>query len=207
MKITILTLFPEMYNDFLNTSIVKRIIAKKLVEVELVNIRDFSNDKHKHVDDTPYGGGAGMLISAEVLERALNSVKTQDSYVLLTSPKAMPFKQSDARRLSRFDHLVIVCGHYEGIDYRFEELVDEKVSIGDYILTGGELPSMVVTDAVMRLIDEGISKDSLNQESYDNKLLEYPQYTRPYDLHGNVVPSVVTNGNHTEIVRYNFKMS
>ena len=207
MKITILTLFKEMYEGFLNTSIIKRIINKGLVEVKIVDIRDYSLDKARHVDDTPYGGGAGMLMKVDVVHRAIMDNTSSDSYVLLTSPKAKPFTEEDAKRLSLKDDLVIVCGHYEGIDKRIEKYVDENISIGDYILTGGELPSMVVMDSIMRLIDEAISEESLNEESFDNGLLEYPQYTRPFEYDGEEVPEVLTSGNHKNIKRYNLKMA
>ncbi len=207
MKITILTLFVEQFNSFLNTSIIKRIIDKGLVEVKVVDIRDYSLDIHRHVDDTPYGGGAGMLMKVDVLVRALKDNQNPSSYVLLTSPKAKPYKQEDAYRLSKKEDLIIVCGHYEGIDARFEDYVDENVSIGDYVLTGGELAAMVVMDSIMRLLDEGISADSLKEESYTNGLLEYPQYTRPVEFEGKEVPFVLTNGNHEEIRKYNLKMS
>lgn len=207
MKITILTLFVEQFNSFLNTSIIKRIIDKGLVEVKVVDIRDYSLDVHRHVDDTPYGGGAGMLMKVDVLVRALKDNLNPSSYVLLTSPKAKPYKQEDAYRLSKKEDLIIVCGHYEGIDARFEDYVDENVSIGDYVLTGGELAAMVVMDSIMRLLDEGISADSLKEESYTNGLLEYPQYTRPVEFEGKGVPFVLTNGNHEEIRKYNLKMS
>ena len=207
MKITILTLFVEQFNSFLNTSIIKRIIDKGLVEVKVVDIRDYSLDVHRHVDDTPYGGGAGMLMKVDVLVRALKDNLNPSSYVLLTSPKANPYKQEDAYRLSKKEDLIIVCGHYEGVDARFEDYVDENVSIGDYVLTGGELAAMVVMDSIMRLLDEGISADSLKEESYTNGLLEYPQYTRPVEFEGKEVPFVLTNGNHEEIRKYNLKMS
>lgn len=207
MKIKILTLFPEMYKDFLNTSIISRIIEKGIAQVELVNIRDYSLDKHKHVDDTPYGGGAGMLMKVDVLDRCLKDNSNDKSHILLTSPKSKPLTQNDLIRFSKMDEIVIVCGHYEGIDYRVEKLCDEKVSIGDYILTGGELPSMVLIDGILRLLDDSISKESLKEESYDNGLLEYPQYTRPYDYEGNKVPDVLVNGNHKDIHRYNLKQS
>lgn len=207
MKITILTLFPEMYNGFLNSSIIKRIIDKGLAEVKTVDIRDYSNDKHRHVDDTPYGGGAGMLMKVDVAHRALKANSNENSYVLLTSPKANPLKQTDLLRLLEKDEIVIVCGHYEGIDSRFEKYVDEKISIGDYILTGGELASMVVTDGLLRLIDEGINADSLKEESFNDGLLEYPQYTRPVEYDGDTVPEVLQNGNHKEIRKFNLKNS
>ena len=206
MKIRIFTLFPEMYEGFLNSSIISRIIDKGLVEIKIINIRDYSFDKHKHVDDTPYGGGAGMLMKVDVLHNALiNNIDLDKTYAILTSPKAKPLKQEDLLRLSKLDDIAIVCGHYEGIDYRFEKYMDEKISIGDYVLTGGELPSMVLIDGILRLLDESISKDSLKEESYTNGLLEYPQYTRPVEYNGDKVPEVLMNGNHKEIRRFNLK--
>ncbi|MBQ0036266.1 MAG: tRNA (guanosine(37)-N1)-methyltransferase TrmD [Firmicutes bacterium] len=207
MKITVLTLFKEMYDGFLNSSIIKRIIDKQLVEINIVDIRDYSNDKHRHVDDTPYGGGAGMLMKVDVVHRALLDNKSDSSHILLTSPKAKPLVQKDLERLSKLDDIVIVCGHYEGIDYRIEKYCDEKVSIGDYVLTGGELASMVLIDGILRLLDEGISSASLLEESYNNGLLEYAQYTRPYEYEGDIVPEVLANGNHKEIKRFNLKSS
>lgn len=205
MKITVLTLFKEQFEGFLNTSIIKRILAKDLVDVKIVDIRDYSIDKHRHVDDTPYGGGAGMLIRVDVLANAIMDNKSANTHVLLTSPKAKPYTQKDAKRLLQYDDLMIVCGHYEGVDHRINDYIDENISIGDYILTGGELASMVVMDSIMRLIEEGISADSLKEESFDNSLLEYPQYTRPFDYKGKQVPFVLTNGNHEEIRKYNLK--
>ena len=208
MKITVLTLFPEMYEGFLNASIIKRILAKGLAEIKIVNIRDYSMDKHHHVDDTPYGGGAGMLMKVDVVHRALlDNISNDYTYTVLTSPKAKPLKQENLVRLSKLDEFVIICGHYEGIDYRIEKYVDEKVSIGDYILTGGELPSMVMIDGILRLLEEGISSDSLKEESFNDGLLEYPQYTRPVEYNGDRVPDVLQNGNHKEIARYNLKMA
>ena len=208
MKITVLTLFPEMYEGFLNASIIKRILAKGLAEIKIVNIRDYSMDKHHHVDDTPYGGGAGMLMKVDVVHRALlDNISNDYTYAVLTSPKAKPLKQEDLVRLSKLDEFVFICGHYEGIDYRIEKYVDEKVSIGDYILTGGELPSMVMIDGILRLLEEGISSDSLKEESFNDGLLEYPQYTRPVEYNGDRVPDVLQNGNHKEIARYNLKMA
>ncbi|MBQ9425331.1 MAG: tRNA (guanosine(37)-N1)-methyltransferase TrmD [Erysipelotrichaceae bacterium] len=208
MKITVLTLFPEMYEGFLNASIISRIIEKGLAEIKVVNIRDYSTDKHHHVDDTPYGGGAGMLMKVDVVHRALlDNISNDYTYTILTSPKARPLKQEDLVRLSKLDEFVIICGHYEGIDYRIERYVDEKISIGDYILTGGEIPSMVLIDGVLRLLDEGICSDSLKEESYNEGLLEYPQYTRPVEYNGDRVPDVLQNGNHAQIRRYNLKMA
>lgn len=205
MKITVLTLFKEMYDGVLNSSIIKRIIEKGIAEVELVDIRDYSKDKHRHVDDTPYGGGAGMLMKVDVVADAIKANKQENSHVLLTSPKAKPLCQDDLLRLSKLDNIMIVCGHYEGIDYRIEDYCDELVSIGDYVLTGGEIPSMVLIDGILRLLDEGISSESLLEESYTNGLLEYPQYTRPYEYDGKVVPEVLANGNHKQIRDYKLR--
>ena len=205
MKITVLTLFKDMYKGFLNASIIHRILEKKLAEIEIIDIRDYSFDKHRHVDDTPYGGGAGMLMKVDVVHHAIKENRSENTHIILTSPKSRPLKQEDLVRLSKEDEILIVCGHYEGIDYRIEKYVDEKISIGDYILTGGELPSMVLIDGILRLLDEGISSDSLKEESFNNSLLEYPQYTRPVEYDGERVPDVLQNGNHAQIRRYNLK--
>ncbi len=205
MKITVLTLFKEQFEGFLNTSIISRILKKNLCEVKIVDIRDYSIDKHRHVDDTPYGGGAGMLIRVDVLANAIMDNKGNNTHVLLTSPKAKPYTQKDAYRLLEKEDIMIVCGHYEGVDDRISDYIDENISIGDYVLTGGELAAMVVMDSIMRLINEGISSDSLKEESYTDGLLEYPQYTRPFEYNGKEVPFVLTNGNHKEIKRFNLK--
>ena len=207
MKIRVLTLFKDMYEGFLNTSIIHRILEKKLAEIEIIDIRDYSFDKHRHVDDTPYGGGAGMLMKVDVVHRAIKDNSNVKTHAILTSPKSNPLKQEDLVRLSKEEDILIICGHYEGIDCRIEKYVDEKVSIGDYILTGGELPSMVLIDGILRLLDEGISSDSLKEESFNNGLLEYPQYTRPIEYDGERVPDVLQNGNHAEIRKYNLKMA
>lgn len=207
MRITVLTLFKEQFDSFLNTSIISRILEKELCEVRVVDIRDYSKDKHRHVDDTPYGGGAGMLMRVDVLAAAIRANRNDDTYVLLTSPKAKPYEEKDAYRLLEKEDLMIVCGHYEGVDDRISDFIDENISIGDYVLTGGELPAMVVMDSIMRLINEGISSESLKEESYTDGLLEYPQYTRPFNFEGKEVPFVLTNGNHKEIKRYNLKGS
>lgn len=207
MRITVLTLFKEQFDSFLNTSIISRILEKELCEVKVVDIRDYSKDKHRHVDDTPYGGGAGMLMRVDVLADAIRANRNDDTYVLLTSPKAKPYEEKDAYRLLEKEDLMIVCGHYEGVDDRISDFIDENVSIGDYVLTGGELPAMVVMDSIMRLINDGISSESLKEESYTDGLLEYPQYTRPFNFEGKEVPFVLTNGNHKEIRRFNLKGS
>lgn len=207
MKITVLTLFKEMYESYLNTSVISRIIKKGLIDIDVVDIRDYAYDTSRHVDDTPYGGGPGMLMKVDIVYDAIKNNSRNNSYILLTNPKAKPFKQEDAIRLSKMDDIVIVCGHYEGIDSRIEEFVDEKISIGDYILTGGELPSLVVIDTISRLLDEGINSLSLKEESFNDSLLEYPQFTRPAEFKGLKVPEVLMNGNHKEIRKYNIKNS
>ena len=207
MRITVLTLFKEQFDSFLNTSIISRILEKELCEVRVVDIRDYSKDKHRHVDDTPYGGGAGMLMRVDVLADAIRANRNDGTYVLLTSPKAKPYEENDAYRLLEKEDLMIVCGHYEGVDDRISDFIDENISIGDYVLTGGELPAMVVMDSIMRLINEGISSESLKEESYTDGLLEYPQYTRPFNFEGKEVPFVLTNGNHKEIKKFNLKGS
>lgn len=203
MKIDILTLFPEMFDAVLKSSILGKAIEKGILRVGIINIRDFSKDRHKRVDDYPYGGGAGMVMMPQPLYDAIKSVKDEspDARVILTSPRGKPFGQEMARLLSKEPHLVIVCGHYEGIDQRIiDTMVDEEISIGDYILTGGELPAMVIVDAVARLLPGAIGSPlSLEQESFTDGLLEYPQYTRPADFLGMKVPEVLLSGNHKKI--------
>ena len=190
---------------FLSESIIKRAIQKGLVEIEIINIRDYSKHNNNQVDDTPYGGGAGMLLQIEPIDLALQSVRSDNSFVLLTSPKAKPFNQLKAREYANKEHIVIICGHYEGFDARVETLVDDRLSIGDFILTGGELAAMVVVDSVVRLLNDAISKDSLDVESFDNNLLEYPQYTKPPVYKGMKVPDVLLSGHHKNIQRYRLK--
>jgi len=207
MKITILTLFPEMYEGFLNTSIIKKAILKELVEVELIDIRPFSKSKTRRVDDYPFGGGQGLVMAVQPIKDALSSVKKTDSYVVMTSASGNTFTQAKARSLSQQDHLIILCGHYEGFDERLVQLCDEEVSIGDYVLTGGELPSMVISDAIIRLKEGVIKEASHRDESYEQNLLEYPQYTRPEHLEEGDVPPVLMNGNHEAIRKYRLKES
>lgn len=192
MKFSILTLFPEMFAG-LNTSILKRAADKKLIQIEYVNIRDFSKNKHKKVDDTPYGGGAGMVIMPDVVYDAYESVKTDKSKVIYLSPKGTTLNQKKVEDLSHEEHIILICGHYEGIDQRvIDEIVDEEISIGDYVLTGGEIPAMVLVDTVSRYVDGVIAKESREEESFSkDDLLEYPQYTRPEEFHGMKVPEVL----------------
>ena len=202
MKIDILTLFPSMFEGFLNESIIKRAIDKKIVEINIHNIRDYSQDKHKKVDDYPFGGGAGMVLMCEPVFLAIEDVKTEDSIVIMMTPSGKTFNENIAYDLSTKKHIILLCGHYEGFDERIKSIVDMELSIGDYVLTGGEIPSMAITDAVVRLIPGAINKESLVSESFTDDLLDYPQYTRPADFRGMKVPEVLLSGHHENIRRY-----
>lgn len=208
MKIDILTLFPEMFEP-LKSSILGRALDKELFTLNLINIRDFSLDKHKKVDDYVFGGGDGMLMTPQPLYDAIMSVKTDKSYVVYMSPKGTMLTQKKVISLANnIEHLIIVCGHYEGIDERIIELcIDEQISIGDYVLTGGELPAMVLVDSVLRYIPDVLHNDtSVVDESFSDNLLEYPQYTRPREFMGLTVPDVLLNGNHKEIEKWKMDM-
>lgn len=202
MRISILTLFPEMFAGFLNTSIIKRAIEKNKVTFDLVNIRDFAKNSYGQVDDTPYGGGSGMVMMIEPVVAAINSVKTDDSFIILMTPSGIPFKQAVALDLRDKKHLILVCGHYEGIDERILNYVDMELSIGDYILTGGEIPSMVVSDAIIRLLDGVIKQESYEEESFSRNLLDYPTYTKPAIYDGLEVPEVLLSGHHANIEKW-----
>lgn len=200
MRISILTLFPEMFIGPFNQSIIKKAQEKNLVEINLVNIRDFATDTHKTVDDRPYGGGVGMILKVDILQKALSS--QGKGHRILLSPKGKRYTQVDAKRLSREKHLILICGHYEGVDARIENYVDEIISIGDYVLTGGEIPAMAVTDAVTRLIPGVLKKEATQNESFQQALLEYPQYTRPEAFRGQKVPEILLSGNHAQIANW-----
>lgn len=191
MKFSVLTLFPEMF-EALNQSIIGRAKEKNLIDINLVNIRDFSKNKHKKVDDTPYGGGAGMVMKADVVYDAYKSLDTAKAKVIYMSPQGKTLNQSKVEELSKEKHLIILCGHYEGIDQRvIDKIVDEEISIGDYVLTGGELPAMVLIDSVSRYNEGVLAQESIEEESFSNGLLEYPQYTRPEVFEGVRVPEVL----------------
>jgi tRNA (guanine37-N1)-methyltransferase len=210
VKIDILTLFPEIIQAYLDHSIIKRAIETEKIQVQVINFRDYSTNKHNKVDDYPYGGGAGMLLSVQPIYDALQDLnQTGDTKVLLTTPTGTPFSQPVAERLKDELHLVIICGHYEGIDDRVREhLVDEEISIGDYVLTGGELAALVILDGVSRLIPEVLNKEASHMgDSFSTRLLEYPQYTRPAEFKGMKVPDVLISGNHQLIERYRMKES
>ena len=205
MNFDVLTLFPEMF-DAVKQSIIGRAIENNLININLINIRDFSKDKHKHVDDTPYGGGAGMVLRPDVVYDAYKSIENHvNKKVIYLSPKGKVLNQKIAKELAKEDNLILLCGHYEGIDERvLSKIVDVEISIGDYVLTGGELPAMVLIDTVSRYVDNVLNKESVKEESFSNNtnLLEYPQYTRPAIFEGMEVPGVLTSGNHQEIEKW-----
>ena len=202
MKIDILTLFPEMFDGFLNTSIIKRAIDDGHVNIQVHNFRDYSLDKHKRVDDYPYGGGAGMVLMCEPIFRAIETLKKEDTIVIMLTPSGIPFKQKIAIDLSKQKHIILLCGHYEGFDERIRTIVDMEISIGDYVLTGGEVPAMAITDAITRLIPGVITEESLDSESFNDNLLDYPNYTRPEVFRGMKVPEVLLSGHHKNIDKY-----
>lgn len=199
MKFDVLTLFPEMFEP-IRHSILEKASKKNLIDITITNIRDFSNNKHKKVDDTPYGGGAGMVMMPEIVYDSYTHVKTEEAKVIYMSPKGNTLNQNKVKQLSKEKHLIILCGHYEGIDQRvLDEIVDEEISIGDYVLTGGEIPAMVLIDTVSRYVEGVLSEESIQEESFANGLLEYPQYTRPEIYHDREVPEVLLSGNHQNI--------
>ena len=207
MKITILTLFPEMFDSFQSSSIIKKAILNSMVEIEVVNYRDFTADKHQRVDDYPYGGPQGMVLMCQPIVSALENVKTADSTTILITPKGSTFKQHDARMLAKLKHLILVCGHYEGFDERIRKYVDIEISLGDFIMTGGEIGALAISDAVIRLLDGVIKLESHQDESFEEGLLEYPQYTRPIDFNGDLVPEVLISGHHEKIRQWRLKHS
>lgn len=202
MKFDVLTLFPEMFEP-LKTSIIGKAVEKKLIDINIVNIRDFSEDKHKKVDDTPYGGGAGMIMKPDVVYQAYQSIKADHAKVIYLSPQGKPLNQQKVEDLSKESHLILLCGHYEGIDQRvLDKIVDEEISIGDYVLTGGEIPAMVLIDSVSRYVEGVLKQDSIQEESFSNGLLEYPQYTRPEIFEGEAVPEILLSGHHENIEKW-----
>ena len=203
MIIDVITIFPEMFTGIINSSIIKRTIEKELIKINVHDFRDFTTNKHKKVDDTIYGGGAGMLIQCQPVIDTLKSIDGyQNAYKIITSAQGNTFNQEKAKQLSNIEHLIIICGHYEGIDNRVLNYVDEEISIGDYILTGGEIPALVIMDSIIRLLPEAITDMSIIDESFETGLLEYPQYTKPYEYDGYKVPDVLISGNHEEIRKY-----
>ena len=202
MKFDVLTLFPEMF-EILNQSIIGKAIEKDLINIQITNIRDFSKDKHKKVDDTPYGGGAGMVMKPDVVYDAYKSINDKNAKVIYMSPQGKELNQKKVEELAKESHLIILCGHYEGIDQRvLDKIVDEEISIGDYVLTGGEIPAMVLIDSVSRYVKGVLKEESIKEESFSNGLLEYPQYTRPEEFEGMKVPEVLLSGHHENIDKW-----
>lgn len=207
MKITVLTLFPEFFNSFCSTSIIKRAIQQKQVEFETIDFRAYTIDKHNKVDDTPCGGGQGMVLMCQPIIDCIKDIKTADSLVVMMSPQGRTFTQSIAHDFCNCSHLILLCGHYEGFDERIRSYVDMEVSIGDFVLTGGEGAALIISDAVIRLLDNVIKEDSHADDSFENGLLEYPQYTRPIEYDGKSVPEVLLSGHHANIHNWRLKQS
>jgi tRNA (guanine37-N1)-methyltransferase len=202
MIIDIVTIFPEFFDTFLGTSIIKRALESKLVEINLHQLRDYSHNKHKKIDDTPYGGGVGMLMQFPPFYDVIHKLKGEQTKVILLSPQGKLFNQETAKSLAQSNHLILLCGHYEGIDARVESLIDMELSIGDYVLTGGEIPAMIVADTVSRLLPGVIHEDSSLEDSLQNGLLKFPQYTKPDHYKGFDVPEVLLSGNHQNIEKW-----
>lgn len=207
MKIKILTLFPNMFTGILGESILKRAIEAGICSVDVVDMRQYSLDKHHHVDDTPCGGGAGMILACDVVDRAIQANSSDSTFKILMTPQGRPYHQSIAEELALKEEILLICGHYEGFDERIRGYVDDEISIGDYVLTGGELPAAILCDSIIRLLDHAIRKESSEDDSFSNGLLEYPQYTRPVEYKGEKVPEVLINGNHKLIREFRLKES
>ncbi len=207
MKIDILTLFPDMFKGVFDESIIKRAIFEKRVEINIINFRDFTKDSHNKVDDTPYGGGAGMVLMPQPIFDCVKSLKTPFSKVILLTPDGISYKQDIAYNLCKEKHLILICGHYEGFDERIRSLCDMELSIGDYVLTGGEIPAMVIVDSVVRLLPGVINEESSNNDSFNNNLLDYPTYTKPRVYEGMKVPEVLLSGDHKKIAEYRMQES
>ncbi len=205
MKIDILTLFPNLFTNFLTESIMKRAQEKNLIKINVINFRDYTPLNNGQVDDTPYGGGPGMVIRCEPIFACLDEIKTKDSYVIMLSPSGQTFNQARAVKLSKKKHIILLCGRYEGFDERIKTLVDLELSIGDFVLTGGEVPAMAVVDAITRLIPGVINEESLVSESFTDHLLDYPTYTKPSEYRGLKVPEVLLSGDHAKIAEYRQK--
>ena len=207
MKITVLTMFPQLFDGFRGGPVVQRAIRKGILELEIVDIKEFAPGSFRHIDDSPFGGGAGMVMRCQPVLDALKSVKGEKSVSAAMSPAGRLFDQKTARRYAQLDHLILLCGHYEGMDERIYRHVDEEISIGDYILTGGEIAAMAVSDAVIRLLPGAIRGESTSEESFENGLLEYPQYTQPAVYEGEAVPEVLLSGNHEKIRKWRLRES
>ena len=202
MRIDILSLFPNMFDGFLNESIIKRVIRDKKVEINVINFRDYTPLNNGQVDDTIYGGGPGMLLRCEPIFECIDKIKTQNSKIVILSPDGRTYDEDCAKEFAKIEHLILICGHYEGFDERIKSLADYIISIGNFVLTGGEIPAMAITDSVVRLIPGVINKESLESESFEDGLLDYPSYTKPSEYRGMKVPEVLLSGNHAEIEKW-----
>ena len=207
MRIDVLTLFPDMFDGVFNESIIKRAIDDKKVEINLINFRDYTLDPHNKVDDTPYGGGAGMVLSCQPIFDCVKSIRTDDSKVIMLTPSGKVYKQKIAYDLSKEKHLILLCGHYEGFDERIKSICDMEISIGDYVLTGGEIPAMILIDSITRLIPGVIEEESHINDSFNDNLLDYPSYTKPAVYEGMEVPEVLLSGDHKKIDEYRYQES
>ena len=207
MRISIISLFPAMFTGFIETSIIKKAVLKDIVSLEVIDMRSFTKDKHNRVDDSPYGGGAGLVLMCQPVVDAIESVKTKDSKVIMMTPQGKQFSQGLAYDLASESHLILLCGHYEGFDERIRAYVDMEMSIGDYVLTGGELAAMVISDAVIRLVEGVITQESHEEDSFSDGLLEYPHFTRPQEYRGVEVPEVLTSGHHDNVRKFRLKES
>lgn len=202
MKITILSLFPNMFEGFLTESIIKRAIQNERVEVKIINFRDYSVYNNKQVDDTPYGGGAGMVLMCDPIFRCIDEIRTPNSHIIILSPEGSIYNEKKARELSKYEDIILICGHYEGFDERIKTLADEIISVGDFVLTGGEIPAMLITDSIIRLLPGAITNESLESESFNENLLDYPVYTKPAVYRDMNVPDILLSGDHKKIDDY-----
>lgn len=202
MKITILSLFPNMFDGFLTESIIKRAIQNEKVEVKIINFRDYSVYNNKQVDDTPYGGGAGMVLMCDPIFRCLDEIGTPKSHIIILSPEGSIYNEKKARELSKYEDIILICGHYEGFDERIKTLADEIISVGDFVLTGGEIPAMLIADSIIRLLPGAITNESLESESFNDNLLDYPVYTKPAVYRDMNVPDILLSGDHKKIDDY-----
>lgn len=202
MKITILSLFPNMFDGFLTESIIKRAIQNEKVEVKIINFRDYSVYNNKQVDDTPYGGGSGMVLMCDPIFRCLDEIRTPKSHIIILSPEGSIYNEKKARELSKYEDIILICGHYEGFDERIKTLADEIISVGDFVLTGGEIPAMLIADSIIRLLPGTITNESLESESFNENLLDYPVYTKPAVYRDMNVPDILLSGDHKKIDDY-----
>ncbi|MEE3486704.1 MAG: tRNA (guanosine(37)-N1)-methyltransferase TrmD [Bulleidia sp.] len=205
MKITILTIFPELFQSFLEAPVTKRVRQRHIAEINIIDLKQYADGSFRHIDDSPYGGGAGMILKCDPVFRCLKEARSPASHVIAFTPAGKPYTQKRAHELAEMDDIILLCGHYEGMDERIMTAVDEQISVGDYILTGGELPAMTVTDSIVRLLDGALRKESTQEESFEQKILEYPQYTKPYEYEGMKVPEVLLSGNHQKIAAWRHK--